>query len=139
MSRCCTINRDDIDRACTLARIVEPHRLRECRPRRTVDECVSMPRVQVSGTGRGRCACSCDGRLRAKMLDDSVVPVFAILMPEDQIVSWHRSFRALFLEILAFLGTLAESSLGEVNVIHIRAGCRLCRLRCSLSKANGGK
>src|SRR5947208_13500664 len=74
-----------------------------------------MPGVQVARGGRSRSAGGIHGGLSTEMVDYGVVPVFAVLMAQDDVVSGHGRIRILFLEKVAFLGAFAESSFGEVR------------------------
>src|SRR5438132_4168688 len=89
-----------------------------------------MPGVQVARGGRSRSAGGIHGGLSTEMVDYGVVPVFAVLMAQDDVVSGHGRIWVLFLEKVAFLGAFAESSFGEVDMVDIstRSGCR-CVLR----------
>src|SRR5207248_2742020 len=86
--------------------------------------------VQVARGGRSRSAGGIHGGLSTEMVDYGVVPVFAVLMAQDDVVSGHGRIWVLFLEKVAFLGAFAESSFGEVDMVDVStgSGCR-CVLR----------
>src|SRR5436305_10705576 len=87
-----------------------------------------MPGVQVARGGRSRSAGGMHGGLSTEMVDYGVVPVFAVLMAQDDVVSGHGRIRILFLEKVAFLGAFAESSFGEVDMVDVStgSGCKVC-------------
>jgi hypothetical protein len=62
------------------------------------------------------------------MLDYSVIPVLATLVPKNNVVSRHGGIWTLFLEDVTFLRTLAEGGFGEVDVINVSPCGLSCRV-----------
>src|SRR5690242_15072559 len=79
-----------------------------------------MPSPQIACGRRWRRAGSVYGSLRSKMLNDGVIPVFSLLVPQNKIVAWHGRRGILFFEIVAFRSPFADSGLREVHVVEVR-------------------
>jgi hypothetical protein len=68
----------------------------------------------------------------SEMLDDRIVPVFAILVTEDDVMCRHGDVGIGRLQIVGQFDSFAESGLGEMDMVNVGA-----RGRCVLRRHNG--
>ena len=62
----------------------------------------------------------------SEMLDDRIVPVFAILVTEDDVMCRHGDVGIGRLQIVGQFDSFAESGLGEMDMVNVGAGGAFC-------------
>src|SRR6266542_199189 len=97
MSGSGAIDGNHVHRSGALCCIIQAHRFGELGPGGTVDKGVTMPSAKITSGVWDWSAGGLHGGLGSEMLDHGIVPILAVLMAQDDVVSRHGSIWTLFL------------------------------------------
>src|SRR5437773_9770660 len=90
MSGSRTINRDHVHGSGAFGCIIQTHSFGEVGPGGAVSKRVRMPGVEVARVARWWVACRGNRSGGPEMFDDCIVPIFAVLVAQDDTVSRDR-------------------------------------------------